>query len=135
MGMHVADRRRRLRYMLASTSFVMCVGVFMVLSRRGIAVSVANQMDGELRNIAIDYAGGQLLIPRIGHGSSFEATIVPKSESSLDLSFTDSSNRTRSEKIGVYFEPGYAGAIRIVVLPNGHVEYEDRTRLHSWLPL
>lgn len=98
----------------------------------GVEVIVANKTNEEIKNLTVEFTGGITNTAAIRPGTVFRTVVRPTSESHLELRFTDAAGKERTEKIGVYFEPGYGGEVVIELAPDGTVSFEDKIYV-SWL--
>ena len=95
----------------------------------GVKVNIINNTGTEIKNLRIQFTGGETLVPLVKPGEIYSMIVNPSGESSLRLQFTDMSDNRHSREIGTYLEEGYRGEILIEIGPNGKVTYEDNSRI------
>jgi hypothetical protein len=59
-------------------------------------------------------------------GASVSATVVPLTESHLEIEFTDANGNMKLLNAGGYFEAGYRGTIRITIKNDAIYENDQR---------
>ena len=100
---------------------VLCVLTALLIAfwaTRGVEVVICNKTGEELQSVRIEFTGGTKTVPTIEPDGVFRTRITPAGESHLELTYTHVSGKEFSKAIGVYFEPGYGGAVFIELLPN-----------------
>jgi len=97
-------------------------------SSAGVRVILVNRSGRDLAQVTVAYSGGTSDWPSLPDGETVEAVVIPKWESSLTVTFTDSSSgRVKSAPVDVYMESYSCGSVVVTVPPSLKVEYEDRT--------
>lgn len=114
--------KKKVTILLVIVFFV--VGFFTIYLSRGINVIVENRGGESIKNLSIDFTGGNHFIGELLPQESNRAGIKPTSESDLKVSFTDSLGNNKTENIDLYIEPGYSGTIYISIdSTNGNVTW------------
>jgi len=130
-------RRIRIGFVLATLSILYIAGI---VARYifGIAVDVRNRTSGVLRTVGIEvqkHEGTGIRYPLrdLQPGQSQRVYVEPKTESSIHLKYSDSTNSRHDEILAGYVEDGYCGEATATVLPSGKVIAQDDTfRLFYW---
>lgn len=120
----------RLRRFVAFSLLALVVPVISCgIVAKGVSVTVANNSGGDLTDVLVKFTGGTNSVKKLDSGNSYTSKVKPSSSSHLDIEFIDSSGGMHSEKIDVYFEPNYRGAIYVTVHPKGKVTFTNEITL------
>lgn len=119
---------RRIILSLVALGLIVGVLTFLWYRSRVLIVVVTNTGDTQVTTISLHYTGGESIVPDLQPRSSFRVPIHPTGESDLQLTFVDSEGNSHSEKIDIYIEPNYTGAIHIYLDAEGEVRWESNIK-------
>src|SRR5262249_9370284 len=82
--------------------------------RSGVEVSIVNTGTA-MRSVVLHVTGRSYPVGDILPGKTTVARVQPTSESHLEIEFTDAQGEKQLLKVDVYIEPGYRGAMSVVI--------------------
>lgn len=94
----------------------------------GINARITNGSGGDVKDILLSFTGGEEHVAQIRAGALHRLRLNPRGASSLTLQYTGADGVARTNKLGLYFEPGYRGRIDIEIGTNGTLTYKDHTK-------
>lgn len=121
-------------WFVCGSAFALRGGLLLVLlmsgcGRNGVSVTVANTSGGQLNQIQVHYTGGTNSIPSLAPGESRTCKVNPTAASSIGIEFIDAAGGKHSNKVDVYLERNYGGAIVITIGPSNKVLWKDRVKI------
>jgi hypothetical protein len=94
--------------------------LFCGCQRGGVAVNVSNRNAMGVSNLSLVYSGGQVDVPILSSGSTYEALVRPTGESSVQVTYWLGGSMMKTN-LDVYIEPGYKGEVLVTIKPDGNV--------------
>lgn len=94
----------------------------------GINARITNSSGGGVTDILLSFTGGEEHVAEIKAGALHKLRLNPRGASSLTLQYTGADGIVHTNKLGLYFEPGYRGRIDIEIGTNGVLTYKDHTK-------
>jgi len=105
----------------------------------GIGVVVRNESGETLRQVSVKVQsrGKTYSMPDLAPGEHRRVFVQPVGESSIDVQFTDASDKPHVESVVGYVESGYCGNAEAMILPGGKTRLTEEISLvfcrKSWL--
>jgi hypothetical protein len=106
--------------------------IFYAMQSRGVHITVRNTGKTTIRNAIIHVTGNSHSLGDLAPGEARTAKVSPRSESHVEVEFTDLHNRSVRLNAGGYFEPGYQGAIEVEVKDGEVARVKDTIRLPDY---
>lgn len=106
-------------------------GVVVLLStcgQTGTRVKIDNQHSAPMKNVVVQFTGGQQELGTVAPNSTAETYINPTGESALDVAYQLGEGTPKKDKIDIYLEPGYGGEIVIFLSQDGKLTWKDHTK-------
>jgi hypothetical protein len=107
--------------------FGVALSVLFLASCGRVTVVVQNAGSDAMRDVTINFKGGEAHLGTIMPGASSETPVHPSQESDLSLHYRDSLGHIHAKAINVYIERKARGTIQLVRLTDNEIRVKSRT--------